>query len=170
METPSSAEHLRIEKAATLTFKATLTKVALTLTKATLTFKDRCFGGSSLWCRSYKSGCRMWDSNPPLLREKLGIVSSLLIVACCPSGGIYGETVSQPLLSALMWDFFSFTWCAKVDQQVLKFFCRGNCSIWSCWFGVSVGEDGFRLLLCHHLEPFCVNFEKGHRETETISN
>ena len=95
----------------------------------------------------------MWDSNPPLLREKLGIMSSLLIVACHPRGGTYGEIVSQPLLSASVWDFFSFTWCAKVDQQVFKFVCRGNCSIYTWRYGVFLGGVELRIVQCHYLEP-----------------
>ena len=47
--------------------------------------------------------------DPLALREKLQVLSSLLIVGHCTRGGVYGEIVSQPLLSSLMWVFFFFS-------------------------------------------------------------
>lgn len=43
-------------------------------------------------------GCQNWGSNPSLLREKLGVVSSFLSVGRHAGGGVYGEIVSQSLL------------------------------------------------------------------------
>ena len=94
----------------------------------------------------------MWVSNPSLLKEKFGVVNSLLIVGCLDGSKVDGETVSQPLLPILMWIFFLFTCCVGVVQLVLRFFFRGNCSVCSCRFGVSIGGGEFRILLCCHLE------------------
>lgn len=44
----------------------------------------------------------MLAPNPVLLREKLGIGSSLPNVWCCVRGGVYGKSVSQPFLPILM--------------------------------------------------------------------
>ena len=55
--------------------------------------------------------------------------------------GFYGETVSQPFLSTLLW----FPSCLPNVKGSLHQFLippRGNCSIRSCRFSVSVGGQG----------------------------
>lgn len=47
----------------------------------------------------------MWGSNPSPIREKLGILSSLLMVGCHTVYMVYHEIVSQLLLPASMWVF-----------------------------------------------------------------
>ena len=93
-----------------------------------------------------------WGSNLSLLREMLRVVNSLPIVGCCSEGGVYGEIVSQPLLPILMCFFFLI--CSLCRSHLSRFLVsfRGNCSICSCRFGVSVGGDEFRIHLHHHLE------------------
>ena len=55
-----------------------------------------------------KSGCPIWGSNPFLLREQVGVMSSLLTIACHTRSRVYGKVVSQPLPSILVWVFFFF--------------------------------------------------------------
>lgn len=47
---------------------------------------------------------RVWGSKPLLLREKLQVLSSLLI-GLLYRGRVYSKTVSQPLLPAIIWVF-----------------------------------------------------------------
>lgn len=56
------------------------------------------------------AGLKSWGADgwfkPLLLREKLKVLSSLLTVGHhCVGGGVYGETMSQPLLPASVWVF-----------------------------------------------------------------
>ena len=68
----------------------------------------------------------MWDLNLSLFKEKLGVVSSLLILDCHTGVGIYIKIVSQALIPALM-QICSFAQCVGLAQQV--FFVRGNCFV-----------------------------------------
>ena len=47
-------------------------------------------------------------SKPLLLRERRGVLNSLLVVGHSAGDGVYGEIVSQPLLPISMWFFFLF--------------------------------------------------------------
>lgn len=51
----------------------------------------------------------MWGLNLSLLGEKLGVMSSLPIVCSHAVGWVYGENVSQPLLSISVWFFLLLT-------------------------------------------------------------
>lgn len=66
------------------------------------------FGGLVSQVQVLKLGCTMWSLNSLLLREKLGVASSLLNVSCCVNGGVYSEVVSQPLLRVSRWVSSSF--------------------------------------------------------------
>lgn len=48
----------------------------------------------------------MQGSNPLLLREQVGVMSSLLTVGCHTRSRVYGAMVSQPLPSISVWVFF----------------------------------------------------------------
>lgn len=70
------------------------------------------FGSLKHWCiRCY--------SNPSLLREKLGVGSSLLIVWHYSRGRVYNENVSQPSLPILMW-VNAFAWGLGVSEFLLE--------------------------------------------------
>ena len=56
----------------------------------------------------------MWGSDPLLIREKPGVLSSVLIVGCHAVAGFYDKIVSQFLLPGSMWVFFSFAQCVGV--------------------------------------------------------
>ena len=66
------------------------------------------FCGLCLTWTSYKLGCYILDPNPLNLREKLEAVSSLQIVFHCARDGVYGKSVSQPVLPILMWVLWVF--------------------------------------------------------------
>ena len=68
----------------------------------------------------------MWGSNSLLLREKLGILSSLPLVGHTQhqGWGVYGETVSQPLLPISGQAFLLFTRYVAVAQLVFEFFAE----------------------------------------------
>lgn len=55
--------------------------------------------------RLLKVGVLVWHPNTLLLREKMGVGVSLLIVWCCAPSGVNDKTVSQSFLSILMWAF-----------------------------------------------------------------
>lgn len=117
---------------------------------ALFVFKTRHFGCSSLWRKSKGLGCLMWGMNPSLSRKKL--------FACevSPDGG-------SPHWG---WCFFGrphlclsdisccgpFIICCGGGVHLVQVFFRGNCSICSCRFGVSMGGGPFRIFLCHCLE------------------
>lgn len=71
----------------------------------------------------------------------------------CAGGGAYGETLSHPFLTA----WIPFPSCLLDEQgslyQLLVFFLRVNCSLYSCRCGVYVGGYEFRIFLCGHLKP-----------------
>lgn len=72
----------------------------------------------------------------------------------CAGGGLYGEIVSQPFLTAWM----CFPCLPDVQESLCQllvffFFFRVNCFIYSCSLRVSVGGGEFRIFLCGHLKP-----------------
>lgn len=96
-------------------------------------------------------GCQMGGSNTLLLREKLGVVGSLLIV-CFPTGsGVYRKIVSQPLLPTCVWVFLIHLLCRSHSASFWIYF-RGNCFVCNWRFDVSFGSGAFRSHLCCHLE------------------
>ena len=50
-----------------------------------------------------KVGVPVLVPKPSLLREKLGVVSFLLVLCYCADSGVYGEIVPQLLLPVSMW-------------------------------------------------------------------
>ena len=74
--------------------------LGVTQTQALLVFKDRYLGTfvSQAWVLKTGVPKGMWSSNILLLREKLGVLSSLLSMDCCVGGGVYGKIVSHSLL------------------------------------------------------------------------
>ena len=68
----------------------------------------------------------MLGSSPSVLREMLGVVSSLPIVCCCAWDGVYGEIVTQPLLPDSVCVLFSFVWCVGVTQLFSGFRSEGT--------------------------------------------
>lgn len=71
----------------------------------------------------------------------------------CAGGGVHGEILSQPFLTAWM----RFPSRLPDEQgslyQLLVFFLKVNCSIYSCRFGVYVGRDEFTIFLSGHRKP-----------------
>lgn len=79
-------------------------------------------------------------------------MSSLLIVDYHGGGGVYGESVSWPVLPTLMW-IFSFTQWKEVIHLVLGFFSEEIVPYVAFRFSVSMGGSKFRILLHCYLEP-----------------
>lgn len=69
--------------------------------------------------------------------EEVGFVARL-----CPSLSYRGLPCRPSLIR----------WMLGVPQPVFRFFSRGNCTMCSCRFGVSVAGGEFRVLLGPHLE------------------
>ena len=67
-----------------------------------LIFNARCFGGLICQVLLLKVGMPNVGANVLLLREKLWVLSSLLIAGCCTRHGVYGKTVPQTFLCTLM--------------------------------------------------------------------
>ena len=88
-----------------------------------------------------------------LLRKKVGVGSSLLIVWLCAGDGAYGKGVSQPFLYILMWVIWVFShspmWRSGLASVWVSF--RETCSQYRCRFIVSMGGGKFRRLLCPSL-------------------
>lgn len=61
----------------------------------------------------------MFNLNPSLLREKLGVVSSLLILCCCAQCGVYGDKVPQPFLP--IWMYITFAQRIGVAHLLSRF-------------------------------------------------
>lgn len=74
--------------------------------------------------------------------------SPTLTMGCWAGSGVYGESVSQPLQSVLMWVLL--TSFSRLASQALGF--RGNCSVWSWGVRVSVDGGRLRIALWHPLE------------------
>lgn len=70
----------------------------------------------------------------------------------CWEWGLWKYCIS-PSLKNFDIGYFSFAWNVGFTQLI--FFPRGNCSICSCTFDVSMGGGEFKILLCCHpeLEP-----------------
>ena len=66
-------------------------------------------------------------------------------------------SLSSPLWCGLSFFFLICSMCRSNLSRFLVSF-RGNCSICSCRFGVSVGGDQFRMHLCHCFELELVEF------------
>ena len=67
---------------------------------------------------------QMWGSKLLLLREKLGVVSALLIVDCCSMDEVCGETVISASPNHFNVVFFLLAQCVRVTQLLLGFFQR----------------------------------------------
>ena len=61
----------------------------------------------------------MWGSNPLFLREKLWVLSSLLIVGHCARDGVYGVPASPTCFNVV---FSLFARCVVVIQPAFRFF------------------------------------------------
>lgn len=79
-------------------------------------------------------------------------VSFLPIVGNHPEGGVYGKTMSQPLLSTSMWPFSHLPMWRSCLATFLVFL-RRNCSTCGYRFRVIVGGGEFRNFLLCHLGP-----------------
>ena len=111
-----------------------------------LVLRAKCLGGLSLKCGPWKLGCPTWGTSPLLLREMLQLLNSLRIVRQHAWVGVYGEIVSQHFQAASTW--FPSCWPnmkGSVCQFLVDFW--GNCYIFSCRFGVSMGGEEFRSFL-----------------------
>lgn len=118
--------------------------------QALLVFKARFFGAHLSGAGFISWGAQ--GSNPLLLREKLWVLSSLLIVGHCNRDGFHGKIVSQTLLPTLMSDFLHSSNAQESLRQLLGFFQRKLFCI-TCKFGLFMGGGEPRILLYHHLEP-----------------
>ena len=68
----------------------------------------------------------MLGPNPSLLRQKLGVVCSLLIVSHCAKGEIYGDSIVSVFLIHFDMGIFSFTQCVRVAQLVSELLSEGT--------------------------------------------
>lgn len=123
--------------------------------RAPVVFKARCFGGSSLTCRSLKLRCLMWDTNLLLLRGAPDCESS-------PDYGWLWRGVGFMVrlhfsLPYLPPDLFLLCSFEEIIQLVFRSFSQ-NFSICSCRFLVSMRECEFKIFLCRHLEPPAILF------------
>lgn len=90
----------------------------------------------------------MWGPDPWLLREKLGVRGSLLIVWPCVRVGFMARMFQSflPVFSVgLFFFFFLVTGCVGVTQIVFWFSFKGTCSLCSCSFHVSWEEGSSRV-------------------------
>lgn len=115
-----------------------------------LTFKTRCFEGSSLWCWTQESGCQCGTQSLNSLKESCICLESLLIVDYYSWSGVLGKTISLPLLPLLMHLFDLLLW--RPVHWAFRSFSEENCSISSSKFVESVGQDEFRVFPHHHCE------------------
>lgn len=74
----------------------------------------------------------------PLQEEAPEFVRSLLIVGYLAKGGVFGETIFQPLPPTMLWPSYHFM--SGGYSAGFQFFFRGNFSIHSSRFGVSMEE------------------------------
>lgn len=80
-----------------------------------------------------------------LQRKAPRFVTSNLIIGYYAKGRVFGETISKPLLPTMIWPSYCFL--LERRSGSFWFFFRENCSICSSSFGVSMGEDEFRIFL-----------------------
>lgn len=113
-------------------------KVGLQTSTAVMSDRTVCGDGNVL-CQP----CPTWQPLTTLAMQQVQ----------CAGGGVYGETLSQPFLTA----WIPFPSCLPDEQgslyQLLVFFLRVNCSLYSCKCGVYVGGDEFRIFLRGRLKP-----------------
>lgn len=110
-------------------------------------FRSQMFGRFIFQLQVLKVGVPEAGDNPSFLGRSSGSVRSLGIAGCHARGWVYGETLSQPFLPALMCLLMWRSYSAN-----FHFFFGVNCTISSCRLGVSLGGGEFRLFLCHHVE------------------
>lgn len=91
----------------------------------------------------------MEGSNPSLLGEKLWVSVLSWLRVTTRAGGRDCVSASPTLFDVVS---LSLPWCAGFAQLVFRVFSRGNCSICSCRFSVSLGGGELRIFLRHHLE------------------
>ena len=94
----------------------------------------------------------MWVSNPSLLKKKVCILSSLLMMHHWARGEFTVRLC--PSFSCCFHVFFFFLICAvcRYCLSSLYMFFRGNCSICICSHHVSM-RDELRIFLPNHLRP-----------------
>lgn len=113
-------------------------KVGLQTSTAVMSDRTVCGDGNVL-CQP----CPTWQPLTTLAMQQVQ----------CAGGGVYGETLSQPFLTA----WIPFPSCLPDEQgslyQLLVFFLRVNCSLYSCKCGVYVGGEEFRIFLRGRLKP-----------------
>lgn len=112
-------------------FFSSLYSLAGVVNKSPIGFQSQIFWGFISQVQLLGTGAQIWDSIPLFLREKHGIVSSLLTVGHCTR---FGEIVCQPLLPIFMW-IFCRSPNAQSHSASLWVPFRGGCSICSCRFG-----------------------------------
>ena len=88
----------------------------------------------------------MSSPNASVLRKKL---ESLLIVRGCAGGGVYGESVFQPVPPASMWILFQSPEVQGLLNQFLDFSQRELLCVQLHIWSVEGGK--FRIVLCLHL-------------------
>lgn len=107
-------------------------------------FQSQMFWGLISQVLALKAGLLHVEYKTLLLRG-LRVLSSLPTVGHNTRAGVYGETVSQPFLPALVCSPSCLPNVKRSMNQFLVFF-RENCSTCSC------GRRWFRISLCCHLE------------------
>ena len=135
----------------------------------TLTFKTRCFGGSSLWCWTQELGCQCGTQSLNSLKESCICLESLLIVDCCSWSGVLGKTISLPLLPLLMHLFDLLLW--RPVHRAFRCFSEENYSISSSKF-VVYGTRWVQDLPASPLwtQFLCVSLLLLHNNTPQFSN
>jgi len=66
----------------------------------------------------------MWGTNPSLLREKCQTGEIPPTLRCYTGSGVFGETMSLPLLSISMWSFYPLLW--RTVNIIFRSFSEGN--------------------------------------------
>ena len=108
------------------------------------------------WGLSFSAGPKGWGAwsgawTPCFSGRRSVFVRPLPIVGHSTKCGFLGENTSLPLHPVLMWSFYPSL--LKSYLASFQAFFRGNYSMCSGKFGVSMGGGEFRLFLCCHLEP-----------------
>ena len=86
---------------------------------------------------SYKLGCQMWGSN--FLREKPGVMSALPLWPAIARMGYY-RTVSAAPTDFDVCALFPFICLVCKSSSVTEFLSEEMCFLYSCSFGVPMGE------------------------------
>ena len=120
--------------------------------------QSQIFGGHIFPVQDTPDGEPNTGFDASLLGENSANVIILLFVGCLSREVGLDYIMSLPLLpiSLRLWPFYPL--CGRRFSATFQVFFRGNCFIYSCIFGVSMGEGELRNSLHCRLELFLLNF------------